>query len=74
MVGILLGLFVGLINGLIITYTGIHPFVVTLAMQSICRGAAYLIANGSPVTTTNKEFERSVLDHWVSFHIQLSIW
>ncbi|HUM84622.1 MAG TPA: ABC transporter permease [Lachnospiraceae bacterium] len=56
MVGILLGLFVGLINGLIITYTGIHPFVVTLAMQSICRGAAYLIANGSPVTTTNKEF------------------
>ena len=55
-VGILLGVTVGLINGVIITYTGIHPFVVTLAMQSICRGAAYLIANGSPVTTTNRSF------------------
>ena len=55
-VGILVGTFVGLINGVIITYTGIHPFVVTLAMQSVCRGAAYLIANGSPVTTKNTNF------------------
>lgn len=54
--GILIGGIVGLLNGLIITYTGIHPFVVTLAMQSICRGTAYLIANGSPVSTSNKVF------------------
>ena len=33
-----------------VAYTGIHPFVVTLAMQSFCRGTAYLVANGSPVT------------------------
>ena len=33
--GILIGLAVGLINGCIVAYTGIHPFVVTLAMQSI---------------------------------------
>ena len=54
--GIIVGIVVGMINGLVITYTGIHPFVVTLAMQSICRGAAYLFANGSPVTTTNQDF------------------
>lgn len=56
LVGIIIGGIVGLLNGLIITYTGIHPFVVTLAMQSICRGTAYLIANGSPVSTSNKAF------------------
>ena len=54
--GILFGIVVGMINGAVVTYTGIHPFVVTLAMQSICRGAAYLLANGSPVTTTNRSF------------------
>lgn len=55
-VGILIGVVIGFINGTVITYTGIHPFVVTLAMQSICRGAAYLLANGSPVSTTNRSF------------------
>jgi len=54
--GILVGIVIGLMNGFIITYTGIHPFVVTLAMQSICRGTAYLMANGSPVSTTNRTF------------------
>ena len=48
-IGLVLGLIVGAINGTIIAYAGIHPFVVTLAMQSILRGAAYLIANGQPV-------------------------
>lgn len=54
--GIIVGIVVGILNGFIITYTGIHPFVVTLAMQSICRGTAYLMANGSPVTTTDRSF------------------
>ena len=48
--GILIGVVIGLLNGVIVAYTGIHPFVVTLAMQSFCRGTAYLVANGSPVT------------------------
>ena len=47
--GLIIGVIVGFINGVVIAYTGIHPFVVTLAMQSVCRGAAYLIANGQHV-------------------------
>lgn len=47
--GLLMGIIAGLINGLIIAYTNLHPFVVTLAMMSICRGAAYLVANGRPI-------------------------
>lgn len=50
LMGILIGVVIGLLNGVIVAYTGIHPFVVTLAMQSFCRGTAYLVANGSPVT------------------------
>lgn len=47
--GLIVGLVVGFFNGVVIAYTGIHPFVVTLATQSILRGAAYLIADGQPV-------------------------
>lgn len=47
--GLLVGLAAGFLDGVIIAYSGIHPFVVTLAMQSILRGSAYLIANGQPV-------------------------
>lgn len=54
--GCLTGLVVGLVNGLVISYTGMHPFIVTLAMQSICRGIAYLVANGSPVSTSDDSF------------------
>lgn len=56
LVGVSSGAVVGLINGLIIAYTGIHPFIVTLAMQSICRGAAYIVANGQPVSVDSNAF------------------
>lgn len=57
--GLLLGIVAGCINGTIIAYAGIHPFVVTLAMQSILRGSAYLIANGQPVPLyTNETFPK----------------
>ena len=47
--GLLVGVVAGMANGFIIAYSGIHPFVVTLAMQSILRGCAYLLANAQPV-------------------------
>lgn len=55
LLGVAIGVIVGCMNGFIVSYTGIHPFVVTLAMQSICRGAAYLVADGSPVTAYGNE-------------------
>lgn len=47
--GMAVGVLAGMANGFIIAYSGIHPFVVTLAMQSILRGIAYLLANAQPV-------------------------
>jgi ribose/xylose/arabinose/galactoside ABC-type transport system permease subunit len=39
--GLLGGLAVGTVNGLVVTKVGIPPFIVTLAMMLIARGAAY---------------------------------
>jgi ribose transport system permease protein len=54
--GLMVGIAAGFTNGVIIAFSGIHPFVVTLAMMSICRGGAYLIADGRPIPLRNDAF------------------
>jgi ribose/xylose/arabinose/galactoside ABC-type transport system permease subunit len=39
--GLVVGAAVGLLNGLVVTKVGIPPFIVTLAMMLVARGAAY---------------------------------
>lgn len=46
---VLIGAGIGLINGLVITRFRISPFVVTLGMLSICRGATLVVTGGLPV-------------------------
>jgi len=58
LIGCLIGGVTGLANGLIIAHTGMPPFIVTLAMQGICRGAAYLVANGQPIRIPNESFQK----------------
>jgi ribose transport system permease protein len=43
-VGIAAGAFIGLINGLLIAYVGLPPFVVTLGMLSVAHGLAEAVA------------------------------
>lgn len=47
---------VGILNGIVITSTGIAPFVVTLSVQQIFRGFAMLLANGAPIRIRSQEF------------------
>lgn len=47
LVGLLIGAGVGWINGLLITRLGVAPFIATLGMLYMARGAALLISNGS---------------------------
>ena len=47
---------VGMLNGIIVTKTGIAPFVVTLSVQQIFRGFAMLLANGAPIRIRNQDF------------------
>jgi ribose transport system permease protein len=50
---ILAGLACGLINGTMVAYFNINPFVVTLGTMTALRGAAYLLANGTTVLNNN---------------------
>jgi ribose/xylose/arabinose/galactoside ABC-type transport system permease subunit len=44
-----LGLAVGLFNGLMIAQFRVPPFVVTLAMLTICRGLAFIVTSGRSI-------------------------
>ena len=50
MVGVLMGLIAGLINGALIAYTRIPPFIATLGMMVTARGMAKWWSKGNPVS------------------------
>lgn len=55
-IGILVGGFCGLVNGLIITKFNMPPFIVTLGMMSIARGLALFSTNGGQIYGFKKNF------------------
>ncbi|MDU7708298.1 MAG: ABC transporter permease [Clostridium sp.] len=54
--GLLFASVIGLVTGLLITGFELPPFIATLGMMSIARGAAYTITEGQPIYTFPKEF------------------
>jgi ribose/xylose/arabinose/galactoside ABC-type transport system permease subunit len=48
--GLLLGCLCGFINGVIVTKGKLAPFITTLVMMTIARGAAQLFTKGRPIT------------------------
>jgi len=52
LVGILLGAVWGVVNGLMVVWLGLPPFVATLASMGMARGAAYILARAVSGTTT----------------------
>ncbi|MBI1785121.1 ABC transporter permease [Candidatus Sumerlaeota bacterium] len=53
---ILIGAGCGAVNGLFVTYGKLPPFIATLGMMSIARGAALVIAGGKPVSGFSEGF------------------
>jgi ribose transport system permease protein len=51
--GILVGALVGLLNGLTITFLRVVPFIATLGMLGVARGAAKWISDQQPVNTNS---------------------
>lgn len=47
--GILAGAFVGLVNGIIIAYLKVNPFITTLGTMVLFRGVVFLMTGGAPV-------------------------
>lgn len=54
-IGLLIGAFVGFVNGWLSTYGALPSFITTLGMMSVARGAALLITNGEPVTVNEAQ-------------------
>jgi len=57
-VGVLLTLALGLVNGVLVTYLRVPAFVATLATMGIVRGAALLFTNGERVTLQSTTFRQ----------------
>ncbi len=53
-VGLLMGMLCGLINGSLVAFTGIPPFIATLGMTTIARGFALIYTGGQPISRLTK--------------------
>src|SRR5690554_1134186 len=55
-IGISVGVIVGALNGLVVTWGKVAPFIVTLGMMTIARGLALVVSDGRPVTNLSESF------------------
>jgi D-allose transport system permease protein len=54
--GVLTGIVLGAINGLLVNFTGLHPFIITLGTNAIFRGVTLIISGANPVFGFPYEF------------------
>jgi ribose transport system permease protein len=54
--GLVTGLLLGLVNGALITFLSVPPFIVTLGSLTALRGIAFLVANGTTVLNRDLNF------------------
>jgi ribose transport system permease protein len=54
--GLFVGFLSGAFNGLVVSKTTIPPFIVTLAMMNIARGAGYVYTGGQPIRIMSESF------------------
>jgi ribose/xylose/arabinose/galactoside ABC-type transport system permease subunit len=55
-IGGLVGLGLGAVNGALIGYRGVEPFIATLGMMALARGLTYAYTEGSPIIPTDPNF------------------
>lgn len=54
--GLLLGTFIGVMNGLLVSYGKIPPFIATMGMMTIVRGYTLVYTDGRPITGFSEGF------------------
>ncbi|MGQ0732514.1 MAG: ABC transporter permease [Acidobacteriota bacterium] len=55
-VGLSSGVLCGLVNGALVSWGGLPPFIVTLGMMSVARGAALVFTEGRPISGFETDF------------------
>jgi ribose/xylose/arabinose/galactoside ABC-type transport system permease subunit len=73
--GALIGLFCGIINGLLVTRGRIPPFIVTLGMMMVAQGATLLVSKSLPVSPLLDSFAYlgGAKGWWIPVSITVSI-
>lgn len=71
LVGLIVGFGCGLVNGLLVTYGSIPPFIATLGMMSIARGGALWYTDGRPISGFDDSFR--FLATGEVFHIPIPV-
>jgi D-allose transport system permease protein len=54
--GVVVGIALGAINGVLVNFTGLHPFIITLGTNAIFRGVTLIISGANPVFGFPYEF------------------
>jgi ribose transport system permease protein len=57
LIAIVVGGLIGLMDGTVIAYTGIPPFIMSLGVQIMLRGVCYLITAGKPIGNLPDSFQ-----------------
>lgn len=55
-IALLIGLVLGALNGVLVAYAGLPPFIVTLGSMTTLRGLAYLLAGGTTIINSKIDF------------------
>jgi ribose transport system permease protein len=55
LVGVAVGGIIGLVNGWLVSFRGLEPFIVTLGMLALARGLVYAYSEGIPITPEASE-------------------
>lgn len=66
-ISLVVGLLLGLITGILVAYAKMAPFIASMAMMTIGRGIAMVIANGGPITTPENTI--SVIGKGMMFNV-----
>lgn len=65
LIGPAIGLVVGCINGIGLTWLGLpHPFIMTLGTLNVARGLTYLVTGGAPVSGLQPEVRYLGVTYW----------
>ncbi len=67
---ILLGVAIGALNGILVTFVKIQSFVATLGTMAVLRGAANLVSGGYPISARN---ENSTFYRWIGGRFALGL-
>ncbi len=71
-IALLIGTLAGAINGILISWGKLPPFIVTLGMMSVARGGALVLTGGRPISGFDESFRE--LSNGTFLLIPLPIW